>query len=150
VAAQLRKGHALRGAVSNKRSRLFELKDLGAKDLKGIFDVVNIAARLQALAEPNAVVMTARVQRRTASPKRCLALACARAATAYVLPPCSTMSQPAATFGRSTMTAVSPDMFAVQHEITEAIAAAVEPQIYAAEGFRARRKPPDSMDASDH
>jgi hypothetical protein len=35
-------------------------------------------------------------------------------------------------------------------KITEAIAPAVEPQIYAAESFRARRKPPDSMDASDH
>ena len=34
------------------------------------------------------------------------------------------------------------DVFAVQDEITEAIVAAVEPQIYAAENFRARRKPP--------
>jgi TolB-like protein len=41
------------------------------------------------------------------------------------------------------------DVFAVQDEITEAIVAAVEPQIYAAESFRARRKPPDSMDAWD-
>jgi tetratricopeptide (TPR) repeat protein len=37
----------------------------------------------------------------------------------------------------------------VQDEITEAIVAAVEPQLYAAENFRARRKPPDSMDAWD-
>jgi TolB-like protein len=41
------------------------------------------------------------------------------------------------------------DVFAVQDEITEAIVAAVEPQIYAAENFRARRKPPDSLDAWD-
>ncbi|MBI2736104.1 MAG: winged helix-turn-helix domain-containing protein [Rhodospirillales bacterium] len=39
------------------------------------------------------------------------------------------------------------DVFAVQDEITEAIVAAVEPQIYAAENFRARRKPPDRLDA---
>jgi TolB-like protein len=39
------------------------------------------------------------------------------------------------------------DVFAVQDEITEAIVAAIEPQIYAAESFRARRKPPNSMDA---
>jgi tetratricopeptide (TPR) repeat protein len=37
----------------------------------------------------------------------------------------------------------------VQDEITEAIVAAIEPQLYAAENFRARRKPPDSMDAWD-
>ena len=36
------------------------------------------------------------------------------------------------------------DVFAVQDEITEAIVAAIEPQLYAAENFRARRKPPDS------
>ena len=41
------------------------------------------------------------------------------------------------------------DMFAVQDEITEAIVAAIEPQLYAAENFRAQRKPPDSMDAWD-
>jgi TolB-like protein len=41
------------------------------------------------------------------------------------------------------------DVFAVQDEITEAIVAAIEPQIYAAENFRARRKPPNSMDAWD-
>jgi TolB-like protein len=41
------------------------------------------------------------------------------------------------------------DVLSVQDEITEAIVAAVEPQLYAAEGFRARRKPPDSMDAWD-
>jgi TolB-like protein len=41
------------------------------------------------------------------------------------------------------------DVFAVQDEITEAIVAAIEPQIYAAENFRARRKPPESMDAWD-
>jgi tetratricopeptide (TPR) repeat protein len=37
----------------------------------------------------------------------------------------------------------------VQDEITEAIVAAIEPQLYAAENFHARRKPPDSMDAWD-
>jgi TolB-like protein/cytochrome c-type biogenesis protein CcmH/NrfG len=41
------------------------------------------------------------------------------------------------------------DLFAVQDEITDAIVAAIEPQIYAAENFRARRKPPSSMDAWD-
>jgi len=37
----------------------------------------------------------------------------------------------------------------VQDEITEAIVAAIEPQLYAAENFRAQRKPPGSMDAWD-
>jgi len=41
------------------------------------------------------------------------------------------------------------DVFAVQDEITEAIVAAIEPQLYAAESFRAKRKAPDSMDAWD-
>jgi TolB-like protein/Tfp pilus assembly protein PilF len=41
------------------------------------------------------------------------------------------------------------DVFAVQDEITEAIVAAIEPQLYRAENFRAQRKPPDSMDAWD-
>jgi TolB-like protein len=41
------------------------------------------------------------------------------------------------------------DVFGVQDEITDAIVAAIEPQLYAAEDFRARRKPPDSMDAWD-
>jgi TolB-like protein/Tfp pilus assembly protein PilF len=41
------------------------------------------------------------------------------------------------------------DVFAVQDEITEAIVAAIEPQLYAAEEFRARRKAPDSLDAWD-
>ncbi|HKS87453.1 MAG TPA: winged helix-turn-helix domain-containing tetratricopeptide repeat protein [Pseudolabrys sp.] len=41
------------------------------------------------------------------------------------------------------------DVFAVQDEITEAIVAAIEPQLYVAENFRAQRKPPDSMDAWD-
>ena len=39
------------------------------------------------------------------------------------------------------------DVFAVQDEITEAIVAAIEPQLYAAEEFRSRRKPPQSLDA---
>jgi len=41
------------------------------------------------------------------------------------------------------------DVFAVQDEITDAIVAAIEPQIYVAENFRARRKPPSSLDAWD-
>ena len=41
------------------------------------------------------------------------------------------------------------DVFAVQDEITEAIVAAIEPQLYASESFRAQRKPPDNMDAWD-
>jgi TolB-like protein len=41
------------------------------------------------------------------------------------------------------------DVFAVQDEITEAIVAAIEPQLYASESFRAQRKPPESMDAWD-
>jgi TolB-like protein/Tfp pilus assembly protein PilF len=41
------------------------------------------------------------------------------------------------------------DVFAVQDEITEAIVGAIEPQVYAAENFRARRKPPGSLDAWD-
>ncbi len=41
------------------------------------------------------------------------------------------------------------DVFAVQDEITEAIVAAIEPQLYAAENFHARRKTPESMDAWD-
>ena len=39
------------------------------------------------------------------------------------------------------------DVFAVQDEITEAIVASIEPRLYAAEHYRARRKPPSSMDA---
>ena len=41
------------------------------------------------------------------------------------------------------------DVFAVQDEITEAIVAAVEPQLYGAENLRAKRKLPDSVDAWD-
>jgi TolB-like protein len=41
------------------------------------------------------------------------------------------------------------DVFAVQDEITDAIVAAIEPQLYAAEDFHARRKPPGSLDAWD-
>jgi TolB-like protein/cytochrome c-type biogenesis protein CcmH/NrfG len=41
------------------------------------------------------------------------------------------------------------DVFAVQDEITEAIVTAIEPQLYAAENFRAQRKSPDNMDAWD-
>nr|WP_249807810.1 MULTISPECIES: winged helix-turn-helix domain-containing protein [unclassified Bradyrhizobium] len=41
------------------------------------------------------------------------------------------------------------DIFAVQDEITEAIVAAIEPQLYTAESFRAQQKPPGSLDAWD-
>jgi TolB-like protein len=41
------------------------------------------------------------------------------------------------------------DVFKVQDEITEAVVAAIEPQVYAAENFRAQRKPPGSLDAWD-
>jgi TolB-like protein/Flp pilus assembly protein TadD len=41
------------------------------------------------------------------------------------------------------------DVFAVQDEITDAIVAAIEPQIFAAENFRAQRKPPESLAAWD-
>src|SRR5207342_3672073 len=41
------------------------------------------------------------------------------------------------------------NVFAVQDEITDAIVAAIEPQVYAAENFRASRKPPESLDAWD-
>jgi len=39
------------------------------------------------------------------------------------------------------------DIFALQDEITERVVASVEPQLYAAEGIRARRKQPESLDA---
>jgi adenylate cyclase len=39
------------------------------------------------------------------------------------------------------------DIFAVQDEITERVVASVEPQLYAAEGIRAKRKAPESLDA---
>jgi hypothetical protein len=41
------------------------------------------------------------------------------------------------------------DVFAVQDEITQAVVAAIEPQLYAAEDFRARRQTPDNMAAWD-
>ena len=39
------------------------------------------------------------------------------------------------------------DLFEVQDEITERVVAAIEPTLYAAEGIRTRRKPPESLDA---
>jgi adenylate cyclase len=39
------------------------------------------------------------------------------------------------------------DIFAVQDEITERVAAAIEPELYAAEHVRSQRKPPDNLDA---
>jgi len=41
------------------------------------------------------------------------------------------------------------DVFAVQDEITDAIVATIEPHLYAAENFRARRKAPENLDAWD-
>jgi TolB-like protein len=41
------------------------------------------------------------------------------------------------------------DVFAVQDEITQAVVAAIEPQLLAAEDFRARAKGPDCLDAWD-
>jgi len=41
------------------------------------------------------------------------------------------------------------DVFTVQDEITDAVVAAIEPQIYAAENFHSQRKPPESLDAWD-
>jgi TolB-like protein/cytochrome c-type biogenesis protein CcmH/NrfG len=41
------------------------------------------------------------------------------------------------------------DILAAQDEITEAIVAAIEPQVYAAENLRARSKPPEHLDAWD-
>jgi TolB-like protein/DNA-binding winged helix-turn-helix (wHTH) protein/pimeloyl-ACP methyl ester carboxylesterase len=41
------------------------------------------------------------------------------------------------------------DMFAVQDEITDAVVAAIEPQVYAAEHFRNARKPPECLAAWD-
>ena len=41
------------------------------------------------------------------------------------------------------------NVFAVQDEITNAIVAAIEPQLYAAENFRARRKAPENLGAWD-
>ena len=42
------------------------------------------------------------------------------------------------------------DIFAVQDEVTEAIVAAIAPEIDEVERDRAHRKPPDSLDAWDH
>ena len=42
---------------------------------------------------------------------------------------------------------VPEDLFAVQDDITERVVAAVEPHLYAEEGFRASGKQPDSIDA---
>lgn len=39
------------------------------------------------------------------------------------------------------------DIFAVQDEITEQVVAAIEPQLYGAEGIRAKRKLPENLDA---
>src|ERR1700739_4211437 len=75
--------------------------------------------------------------------------ACARSASGCASPHSSTTSPPAATSGRSATTATRPVYFGLQSETPEAFVAAIEPQLYAAENFHARRKAPDSMDAWD-
>ena len=59
----------------------------------------------------------------------------------------STTSQLEATSGRSVTIAGLADVFAVQDEITEAIVASIEPQLYATENFHCQRNAPESLDA---
>ena len=68
-------------------------------------------------------------------------------ATAFGSRRSSTTPPPAVTSGQSATTASIADVFAVQDEITEAIVASIEPQLYAAEDFHTKRATPDSMDA---
>ena len=75
--------------------------------------------------------------------------ACAKAVIACGSRRSSTMFRPEATSGAERYDRDLADVFAVQDEITESIVAAIEPQLYAAENFRARRKPPGSLDAWD-
>ena len=58
------------------------------------------------------------------------------------------MSSPVSSVGRALRPQLE-DVFAVQDEITQAVVAAIEPQLYAAENFRSQRKTPDNMDAWD-
>jgi len=74
-----------------------------------------------------------------------LTTACARAVRVRV----AARSPLAATSGRNTTTAALADLFAVQDEITEAIVATIEAQLYATESIHAQRKPPGNMDAWD-
>ena len=74
--------------------------------------------------------------------------ACARAATACITVQLNDVATGSHIWAERYDRSLA-DVFAVQDEITEAIVAAIEPQLYAAENFRARRKPPDSMDAWD-
>jgi TolB-like protein/Tfp pilus assembly protein PilF len=39
------------------------------------------------------------------------------------------------------------DLFALQDQITQSVVASIEPHLYAAEGFRSERRPPESLDA---
>src|SRR5262249_59544314 len=41
------------------------------------------------------------------------------------------------------------DILALQDEITANVVATIEPQLYAAEDYRAKQKPPESLDAWD-
>ena len=75
--------------------------------------------------------------------------ACARTATACASRRSSTTSPPAAISGPSATTAASPTCSPCRTRSPQAIVAAIEPQLYAAENFRAQRKAPDSMDAWD-
>jgi hypothetical protein len=62
--------------------------------------------------------------------------ACARAVTAYALPYSSTTSLPGGHIRAERYDRGIADVFAVEDEITEAIVAAIEPQLYARESFR--------------
>ena len=59
----------------------------------------------------------------------------------------STMFRAAARSGPSATIGASRTYSAAQDEITEAIIASIEPQIYAAENVHAKRKPPANMTA---
>jgi hypothetical protein len=62
--------------------------------------------------------------------------ACARAVTAYALPYSSTTSLPGGQIRAERYDRGIANVFAVQDEITEAIVAAIKPQLYARESFR--------------
>ena len=75
--------------------------------------------------------------------------ACARMATMSASPPSSIDVVTGSHLWAERYDRDLADVFAVQDEITQAVVAAIEPQLYAAEDFRARRKTPDNMDAWD-
>ena len=75
--------------------------------------------------------------------------ACARAATASASPRSSTTSPPAATSGPSATTATSPTCSPCRTRSPRTSSPRSSRKLYAAESFRAQRKPPDSLDAWD-